>query len=167
MMHVGKVGSPTLKAWKSPSQTLYETYLWLRQEQWWRWPASWPGWPTAGGIASRWPSPAQRWSFGVAAQAVHWPGIPKVACSRPSGCSKSCYLQPAFEPCNTWSSGGTALCMVRKQPVNWIYRLWRHCRNSLRSTTGRLLASDAKKNVFLLTNKFFFLFFYFLNWYIY
>ena len=25
--------------------------------------------------------------------------------------------------CNTWSSGGTALCRVGVRPVNWIYRL--------------------------------------------
>ena len=48
----------------------------------------------------------------MAAQAVHWPGVPKVARSHLSQCSKSCYLQPAFELCNTWSSGGTALCRV-------------------------------------------------------
>ena len=35
-----------------------------------------------------------------------------VAPSLPSGCSKSCDLWPAFAPCSTWSSEGTALCRV-------------------------------------------------------
>ena len=35
-----------------------------------------------------------------------------VACSRLTGCSKTCYLCLAFVPCNTWSSGDTALCRV-------------------------------------------------------
>ena len=44
----------------------------------------------------------------MAAQAVRWSGIPKVARSRLTECSKSCDLQPSPH----WSSGGTALCMV-------------------------------------------------------
>ena len=32
----------------------------------------------------------------MAAQAVRWPGIPKVARSRLIECSKSCYLQDAY-----------------------------------------------------------------------
>ena len=42
-------------------------------------------------------------------------GTPKVARSRLTQCSKSCDLQPSPHclVCNTWSSGGTALCMVR------------------------------------------------------
>ena len=55
----------------------------------------------------------------VAAQAVRWSGIPRVARSRLTQCSKSCDLQPArIAVCNTWSSGGTALCRVVVQPVN-------------------------------------------------
>ena len=49
----------------------------------------------------------------VAAQAVRWSGFPKVARSPLAQCSKSCDLQPArIAVCNTWSSGGTALCRV-------------------------------------------------------
>ena len=44
----------------------------------------------------------------VAARAVRWPGIPKVALSRLTKCSKSCDLQPRIALC----SGGTALCRV-------------------------------------------------------
>ena len=39
-------------------------------------------------------------------------GISTVARPRPSGCSKSCDLWPAFASCNTWSTRGTALCRV-------------------------------------------------------
>ena len=48
----------------------------------------------------------------VAAQAVRWRGIPNDACSLTGWCSKCCDLLPPFTPCNTWSSGGTALCWV-------------------------------------------------------
>ena len=48
----------------------------------------------------------------MTAQAVRWPGIQMVARSRSSGCSKSCDLWPAFAPCYTCSSEGTALCRV-------------------------------------------------------
>ena len=48
----------------------------------------------------------------VAAQTVRWPSIPKVSCPLPRRCSRSCDLQQALPPCNTWSSGGTALCIV-------------------------------------------------------
>ena len=47
----------------------------------------------------------------VVTLAVRWPSIPKVALSRPTGCSKSCDLWPALPPCK-WSSGCTALCRV-------------------------------------------------------
>ena len=47
----------------------------------------------------------------VAAQTARWPGIPMVACSRRTGCSKSCDLQPAFAACK-WSSPSTALCRM-------------------------------------------------------
>ena len=48
----------------------------------------------------------------MAAQAVRWAGISKVACSRLTRCSKSCDLQTAFASCNTGSSVSTALCRV-------------------------------------------------------
>ena len=41
-----------------------------------------------------------------------WNGILMVVRSRPSGCNKYCDLWPTFEPCSTWSSGGTALYWV-------------------------------------------------------
>ena len=62
----------------------------------------------------------------VAAQAVRWPGVPKVARSHLSRCSKSCDLQPALN-CTIRGAQGVLPCVgwgVR--PVNWIYRLWRH-----------------------------------------
>ena len=40
----------------------------------------------------------------MATQAVSWPGIPMVACSRPSG-SKSCDLSSAFAPCKRGAQG--------------------------------------------------------------
>ena len=49
----------------------------------------------------------------MAAQAVRWPGVPKVARSHLSRCSKSCaWFAARIELCNRWSSGGTALCKV-------------------------------------------------------
>ena len=63
----------------------------------------------------------------VAAPAVRWSGIPKVARSRLSQCSKSCDLQPALQ-CAIRGAQGVLPCVgwgVR--PVNWIYRLWRYC----------------------------------------
>ena len=56
----------------------------------------------------------------VAAQAVRWSGIPKVARSRLSQCSKSYVCSPArIAVCNTWSSGGTALCRVGGATSQW------------------------------------------------
>ena len=63
----------------------------------------------------------------VAAQAVRWPCVPKVARSHLSQCSKSYDLQPALN-CAIRGAQGVLPCVgwgVR--PVNWIYRLWRHC----------------------------------------
>ena len=60
-------------------------------------------------------------------QAVRWPGVPKVARSHLSQCSKSCDLQPSLN-CAICRAQGVLPCVgwgVR--PVNWIYRLWRHC----------------------------------------
>ena len=60
---------------------------------------------------------------GRTGSAVRWSGIPKVARSRLTHCSPA-----RIEVCNTWSSGGTALCRVGDvRAVNWIYCLWRHC----------------------------------------
>ena len=42
----------------------------------------------------------------VAAQAVHWPGNPKVACSRLTECSKSWDLQPAVHCAIRREQGG-------------------------------------------------------------
>ena len=59
--------------------------------------------------------------------AVRWPGIPKVARSRLTACNKSCDLQPALH-CAIRGAQGVLPCVgwgVR--PVNWTYRLWRHC----------------------------------------
>ena len=63
----------------------------------------------------------------VAAQAVHWPVFPNVTHSHLSQCSKSCDLQTALN-CAIRGAQGVLPCVwwgVR--PVNWIYRLWRHC----------------------------------------
>ena len=52
-----------------------------------------------------------------------WPGVPKVARSHLSQCSKSCDLHPALN-CAIRGAQGVLLCVgwgVR--PVNWIYRL--------------------------------------------
>ena len=68
-----------------------------------------------------------QWLPWVAAQAVRWPSVPKVARSHLSQCSKSCDLQPALN-CAICGAQGVLPCVrwgVR--PVNWIYRLWRHC----------------------------------------
>ena len=59
----------------------------------------------------------------VAAQAVRWPHVPKVARSHLSQCSKSCDLQPALN-CAVRGAQGVLPCVgwgVR--PVNWIYHL--------------------------------------------
>ena len=42
---------------------------------------------------------------------MRWTGVPKVARSHLSQCSKSCDLQPALNGA-IWSSGGTARCRV-------------------------------------------------------
>ena len=52
------------------------------------------------------------WNWQSFTNIVHEIGFLMVACSRPSGCSKSCDLWPAFAPCNTWSSRHTALRRV-------------------------------------------------------
>ena len=44
---------------------------------------------------------------------MRWSGIPKVAHSQLTECSKSCDLKPSrIAVCNTWGSGGNALCRV-------------------------------------------------------
>ena len=48
----------------------------------------------------------------MAAQAVRWPGVPKVARSHLSQCSKSCDLQPALNCAICGARGGTAVCRV-------------------------------------------------------
>ena len=48
----------------------------------------------------------------MAAQAVRWPSVPKVARSHLSQCSKSCDLQPALNCAIRGAQGGTALCRV-------------------------------------------------------
>ena len=45
-------------------------------------------------------------------QAVRWPGVPKVARSHLSQCSKSRDLQPALNCAIRGAQGGTALCRV-------------------------------------------------------
>ena len=63
----------------------------------------------------------------VAAQAVRWPGVPKVARSYLSQCSKSCDLQPALNSAIRGAQGVLPCVGWGVRPVNWIYRLWRHC----------------------------------------
>ena len=64
----------------------------------------------------------------VTAQAVRWPGIPKVACLHLSRSGKSYDLWPAFARCNTWSSLGATLCIVRSNEQSiTTNRLCRHC----------------------------------------
>ena len=48
----------------------------------------------------------------MAAQAVRWSGIRKVARSKLTQCSKSCDLQPALQCAICGAQGGTALCRV-------------------------------------------------------
>ena len=59
----------------------------------------------------------------MAAQAVHWPGVKKVACSHLSQCSKSCDLQPALNFVIRGAQGVLPCVGWGMQTVNWIYRL--------------------------------------------
>ena len=63
----------------------------------------------------------------VAAQAGRWSGIPEVARSQLTQCSKACDLQPVLQ-CAIRGAQGVLPCVEwGARPVNWIYRLWRHC----------------------------------------
>ena len=63
----------------------------------------------------------------VAARAVCWPDIPKVARSRLTECSKSSDLQPALHCAIRGAQGVLSYVGWWVRPVNWIYRFWRHC----------------------------------------
>ena len=73
-------------------------------------------------------SPKQ-WIPWVAAQAVRWSGIPKVARSRFAHCSKYCDLQPspALQCAIRGAQGVLPFVGWGVQLVNWIYRLLHHC----------------------------------------
>ena len=71
----------------------------------------------------------------VAAQTVRWCGIPKVARSRLTQCSKSCDLQSCASlvicsplQCAIRGAQGVLPCVEwGVRPVNWFYHLWCHC----------------------------------------
>ena len=75
----------------------------------------------------------------VAAQAVRWSGIPKVARSQLTQSSKSCDLQPSPSlQCAISAAQGVLPCVGwGVQPVNWIYRLWCIVRSWLWLTATR------------------------------